>query len=147
MASRGRGKDKFSFEVDHTDFNKRMKIWEFWVIENLEKDLGIIGNDLLKEAGKLAPKDTGRLIRSGRSKVKREKEYIEAEVGFNKAYATRVHYEMTPAPGAVMKPGERTAKKPSTEFGEAGGLYLQRPLLGKWKRYYRRIANTIRSIR
>jgi hypothetical protein len=51
---------------------------------------------------------------------------------------------MAPAPGSKMRQGPTTREKPPTEFGEAGGLYLQRPLLGKMKRYTQAIADRVK---
>jgi hypothetical protein len=44
-----------------------------------------------------------------------------------------------------MKPGPTTKDKPSTRFGEAGGKYLERPLLGKARDYTKNIAKEIKK--
>jgi hypothetical protein len=105
--------------------------------------------DLEKEAKRLAPKDEGTLEGSGVSASPRWKvgrNEIESQVGFNESYAGKVHETMKPAIGdPQMEPGETTRAKPPTEFGPAGGKYLERPLVGKAKIYTKHIASTVRK--
>ena len=103
------------------------------------------GEDFLKEASNLAPIDEGELIGSGTTRTNDQGQMIVTEVGFNKPYATRTHYEMVPAPAAKMQPGPKTSAKSGTEFGAAGGLYLQRPLLGKAKRWSKAVADAVKK--
>ncbi len=73
---------------------------------------------------------------------------MEAPIGFNASYASKVHETMTPAIGTPqMKPGKTTRARPPTRFGPAGGKYLERPLLGSRKRYTKHIADKVKAVK
>jgi len=106
-------------------------------------------NDLWKEAGNLCPvsKNGGRLLRSiNASRVKwADPTTVEVNVGANTEYAAVVHETMEPAIAVrTMHPGETTRAKPPTRFGNAGGKYLERPLIGKAKEYTEYIAKIVK---
>lgn len=131
--------------IDTTEFVQRMALYVQLEEPASVKAMRQNGEDLLKESGNLAPVDEGTLIGSGSAETVKSKAEIVTTVGYNTPYATRVHYEMAPAPGAKMQPGPRTSLKPGTEFGQAGGLYLQRPLIGKRERYSAHVAASIKK--
>lgn len=131
--------------VDTTEFVARMKLYTKLEEAAELKAMTQIGEDLLKEAGNLSPVDEGTLIGSGSADTKRDAQSVVTTVGYNTPYATRVHYEMVPAPHAKMQPGPRTSAKPGTEFGPAGGLYLTRPLIGKRARYAKHVAANVKK--
>lgn len=130
--------------LDTREFEARLNLLDPLVVKEARNIMATNGEDLLRESSNLAAVDEGTMIGSGSRNTTVRGQMIETTVGFNTPYATRVHYEMVPAPGAKMQPGPKTRAKPGTEFGAAGGLYLQRPLLGKMRRYSERIAEYIK---
>lgn len=126
--------------VDTHEFEQRIRLLDPLVMKEAHAQMVRNTEDLLREAGALTPVDEGTLLASGTTRTSVRGHVVEGEVGFNTPYATRVHYEMSPAPESKMKPGPITRSKPGTEFGQAGGLYLQRPLFGKMMRYTRAFA-------
>lgn len=137
-------------DIDVTQFMKRLDMADGHTREAVWEAMNDNRLDLEKEAKNLAPKDEGTLESSGVStapKWKWASETIETQVGFSTPYASKVHETMKPAISAEyqMEPGETTQDKPSTDYGEAGGKYLERPLIGKAKRYTKHIAAKVKK--
>ncbi len=135
--------------IDPRHFFKGLDLYDKKQLETALRAMTQNGLDLRKEAALLAPKDEGTLEGNinDRTKVTKGKAEIETTVGSGESYAALVHETMEPAPDAIMKQGPVTRKKPSTEFGEAGGKFLSRPLFGKQKRYMQHVAKMLRGMK
>jgi hypothetical protein len=145
--------------IDASEFLRGLDMANTVVREAAYKAMWENQLDLEKEAKNLAPVSPkgGTLMRSGNSRRPKWSGFntLTGEVGFNTPYAAKVHETMWPAVGVSlgrsgamgvgMMPGPTTRKKPPTAFGEAGGKYLERPLLGKAKIYTERIAKKIKA--
>ena len=117
--------------------------------------------DVEREAKALSPisfPKGGRLMRSGHAeKPKEDGNGWFARVGFNTPYAAKVHELMWPAISisfgrsgggtAGMMPGKTTRERPATRFGEAGGKYLERPLLGLARELPKTLAKRLKRMK
>lgn len=140
------------FDVMTREFEKRLDLYDDRVVAATTKALDQNGQDLWKESANLVPKDEGTLEGSGYANPpKKRGGTIEVTVGYNTPYAAKVHETMLPAVPVggekQMHPGPTTESKPPTEFGEAGGKYLERPLFGKATRYAKRIAEAAKGVK
>ncbi len=127
--------------VDDRDFQKRMTMYEAQANAKSREQFERNVKDVFDQSQKLVPVRTGALKASGHWDIRDTKDGVEGSVAYDAPHATKVHYGMTPAPGAEMQPAHPNT---STEFGPSGGLYLQRPLLGKAKRYSQAIADYLK---
>jgi hypothetical protein len=138
---------KSGAELDAREFLRRLDLADDRVVGAVTKQMRDNALHLEGEAKKLVPVDKGPLLRSGRAgKPKWSGHEVSAEVGFNMSYAAEVHETMSPAIDAKKRPGLTTQKKPPTKWGEAGGLYLLRPLRGMMDEYTKRIAKAVRKV-
>ena len=138
-----------SFNVDPKQFLARIGEYQRRQFAAKLRAMNDNANDLWKESFKLAPVDEGTLIGSVAMSrhADQDADLIEFTVGYNTRYAAEVHNDLKPAPGAKKSQGPTTRNRPPTEFGEAGGLYLQRPLLGKATRWTAHIAKKLKAVR
>lgn len=135
-------------EIDAKDFLKGLNLYDDRTFTAARRQMNANGEDLQRKAQELAPIDKGTLLGSAvtQTRTRSGQREIETLVGFTTPYAAKVHETMTPAPGATMRQGETTRNKPGNEFGEAGGHYLIRPLLGRMKIYTEALARRIRQV-
>ncbi|MCP4898890.1 MAG: hypothetical protein GY906_18110 [bacterium] len=137
-------------ELDTTRFIKRLDLADSRVREAVWEAMNDNRLDLEKQAKKLVAKKEGHLEDSSVSTLpqwRAGRNEIESRVGFNESYAAKVHETMKPAIATPqMEPGETTRARPPTEFGNAGGKYLERPLFGKAKKYTKHIAHRVRRM-
>jgi len=138
---------KPDFKLDFSDFEKRaMKLYPREADASNRRRMQENGKDFEKEAKNLAPVDKGWLTDQISNKQKIRHKRIEQHVTANAPYAAKVHETMAPAPDPLMRQGEKTQAKPPTEFGEAGGKYLSRPLEGKHERWFANVAEGLRKL-
>ena len=139
-------KDGASIAVDASEFIARLNLADGRVRMGVWDGMNDNRLDLEKEAKRLAPVCEGTLLRSGSSNQPTWRGMeLSAEIGFNEFYAAEVHETMEPAITAKPKQrGPTTRNKPATMFGEAGGKYLERPLLGKARTYTKHTADEIK---
>jgi len=135
---------------DFTDFERKtLKLYPKEAEASNRHKMQENGLDFEKEAKNLAPVDKGDLTGSISNKQKIAgffRDRIEQHVGANEPYAAKVHETMAPAPDPIMRQGPLTLAKPPTEFGEAGGKYLSRPLEGKHQRWFENVAEGLRAL-
>ena len=138
-----------TMELDNKRFLKRLTVYERKMRDAEFEGMNDNRLDLEKWATLLAPIDKGTLQRSKVStKPRWRRDMLEASIGFNVSYASKVHETMLPAIGTPqMRPGETTKAKPPTRFGPAGGKYLERPLLGSIKRYTKHLADKGKAVK
>lgn len=138
-----------AFDLDDSQFVQRLGVLNEQNIARARDAMQTVVQDLERKAGELVPVDEGTLLRSATSSVspQAQKMEVEGSVSYNTPYAVNVHERMKPAippAGAQMNPGPRTSAKPGNEFGPAGGWYLRRPLLGKYREYVAYIARKVK---
>ena len=142
-------KDGASITIDSSEFIRRMDLADARVRMGSWDAMNENRLDLENEAKNLCPvsPNGGTLLRSGNSNQPTWKgNELSASVGFNTEYAALVHETVAPAIATPQKrPGPTTQNKPATRFGEAGGKYLERPLLGKARDYTAHIAKTVKK--
>ena len=136
-------------ELDIKRFFKRLTEYERKVRDAQFEGMNDNRLDLEKWATLLAPIDKGTLQRSKVStKPRWRRGMLEASIGFNVSYASKVHETMLPAIGMPqMRPGPTTKDKPVTPYGKAGGKYLERPLLQSKIRYTKHIADKVKAVK
>jgi len=139
-------KDGASITVDPSEFIAGLNMADDRVRQGAYDGMNTNRLDLEKEAKRLVPIDIGTLQNSGVSNAPKWRgNEISAEIGFNTFYATEVHETMAPAITTKPKqPGPTTRARPTTQFGEAGGKYLERPMHGKARSYTKVIADRIK---
>ena len=140
-----------SFEIDMSDFIKRMDMSKATYRGAGEDALRENSLDLEKEAKETCPVKEGTL----QGDIMRNPGIIdlgggiEAQVhagtGNSRDYALRVHEEMEPAGGT--QPGDVTKQRPAKPWGKAGGKYLERPLMHKGQAYTANIARHMKKVK
>ena len=128
-----------------TEYERKMRDAEFEGMDDNRLDLEMWAKALAPIS---FPKG-GRLLGSGFSNKPRwRRNILEAQIGFNVEYASKVHETMEPAIALKqMKPGITTRGRPTTKFGKAGGKYLERPLLGSRNRYMKHLADKGKAVK
>lgn len=141
------------FTLNTKEFKARMNIYDKRSHAAAVKGMDQNTKDLEKLAKQLAPKAEGTLegdILARRVTTRVGKDIVgetHAGTGQSRAYALKVHEGMAPAIAAQFGPGPTTRSKPGNEFGEAGGKFLTRPLLGKSEKYMKHIADKIKAVK
>jgi hypothetical protein len=144
-----------TLDISKNEWPKRLKVYDAKSNAAILRVFLENALDLEKEAKNLAPKDAadleGDIITN--PKVKGAPNYesqVHAGTGRSAAYALRMHESLAPAiptGDTQFKPGEVTRAKPPTQFGAAGGKYLERPLKGKGKQYMKRVADRMKGLK
>ncbi len=132
---------------DTTQHVARLNLYDKRHLDASRKGLQQVTNDLWKESMNLVPVREGTLLRSATMRVMVKPGLAEGAVFYNTPYAAKVHEDMTPAPGATMRPGPDTQMKNATAWGIPGGHYLAQPLKSKMTVWMRSIAKRIKGIR
>lgn len=136
-------------ELDDKKFLKRLTEYERKTRDAQFEGMNDNRLDLEMHATELAPIDKGWLkdhITSDKPKWRRD--ILEATIGANTSYATKVHERMAPALGTpLIRRGEQTIERPGTKYGKAGGKYLQRPLIFGARGYTKHIADRVKAVK
>ena len=137
--------DDKKFQKSLTEYERKMRDAQFGAMNDNRLDL----ENWAKALVPISFPKGGHLLRSGKSdKPIWRRDILEATIGFNAPYASKVHETMEPAIALKqMKPGITTRGRPPTKFGKAGGKYLERPLLGSIKRYTKHLADKGKAVK
>lgn len=104
------------------DFGDELQKLALEAVNNIEKGVNEVAEDLLSASQKLAPLDEGGLMESGNvDKAVNLSGSIKASVGYNKEYALRMHEDF-------YQLGDTSARKSGFDGMQVGRKYLEQPL-------------------